>query len=346
MKKTIQHISLLLAVLLTAGLSSCIKDDYADTSKDTATVNLVFDTRADNNGDGLGDNNGDGLGDDALAGEGIKTLRVIIVDTDKDIVDVNELRDFSNETPQPVLQKTLTILALPAGNKEFYVIANEASVGLTGLDKPAAGEDFGETEKAALLGKVIDDQQRTYFPATATEIEAKGLPIAGMATKEITGTEDQTINIPITRAVAKMELTLTNNTGEAFALNQISFGKFFADQTRLFPDQATLTPGYEAKAFNPNATLAADGEGKTQTFTYYFYESSAGSDAYTIALNDGSDYAAAPIMVDGTPLASIARNTQLKVTGTIESLLEPVVTNLQLVVIPWDGKEITVPPFE
>ena len=334
MKTTIQHISLLLAVLLTAGLSSCIKDDYADTSKDTATVNLVFDTRADNNGDGLDD--------DALAGEGIKTLRVIIVDTDKDIVDVNELRDFSNETPQPVLQKTLTILALPAGNKEFYVIANEASVGLTGLDQPAAGEDFGEIEKAALLGKVINDANRTYFPTTATEIEAKGLPIAGMVTKEITGTEDQDIEIPITRAVAKMELTLTNATGKEFALNQISFGEFFADQTSLFPDQTALTPPtYAEKAFNPNATLTASGDGQTQTFTYYFYESSAGEGAYTIALNGGSDYAAAPIMVDGTSLASIARNTQLKVTGTIESLETEVSLSLKVVVMPWD--EVTNP---
>lgn len=335
MKKTIQHISLLLAVLLTAGLSSCIKDDYADTSKDTATVNLVFDTRASGQ---------DGSTVQGEAGEGIKTLRVIIVDTDKGIVDVNELRDFSNETPQPVLQKTLTILALPAGNKEFYVIANEASVGLTGLDKPAAGKDFGDTEKAALLGKVINDANRTYFPATAADIEAKGLPIAGMATKEITGTEDQDIEIPITRAVAKMELTLTNNTGETFALNQITFGQFFADQTRLFPDQATLTPGYEAKSFNPNATLAASGEGQTQTFTYYFYESNAG--AYTIALNDGSDYAAAPIMVDGTPLASIARNTQLKVTGTIESLDVEVQVTFKVEVVPWENKNITIPPFE
>lgn len=340
MKKTIQHISLLLAVLLTAGLSSCIKDDYADTSKDTATVNLVFDTRADNNGDGLDD--------DALAGEGIKTLRVIIVDTDKGIVDVNELRDFSGETPQPVLQKTLTILALPAGNKEFYVIANEASVGLTGLDKPAAGEDFGDTEKAALLGKVINDANRTYFPATAADIEAKGLPIAGMATKEITGTEDQTINIPITRAVAKMELTLTNATGEAFTLSQVTLGNFFPANTYLFPQQTPLTlpdgaTPYTGHTFTENATW---NDGQTQTFTYYFYESNAGEDAYTIALNGGDDYAAAQIMANGAPLASIARNTQLKVTGTIESLLEPVVTNLQLVVIPWDGKEITVPPFE
>ena len=53
MKKTKQYISLLLAAFMAAGLSSCIKEDYAGASDETATVNLVFDTRADNDGDGL-----------------------------------------------------------------------------------------------------------------------------------------------------------------------------------------------------------------------------------------------------------------------------------------------------
>ena len=333
MKKTKQYISLLLAAFMAAGLSSCIKEDYAGASDETATVNLVFDTRADNDGDGLDD--------DALPGEGIKTLRVIIVDTDNNRVDVNELRDFSDETPQPVLQKTLTIMGLPVGNKDFYVIANEASVGLSGLDTPRPGYSFDEAEKSALLSTLIKDGQRTYFPSTDTEIEEKGLPIAGTVSAEITGAEDQTIEIPITRAVAKMELTLTNNTGKAFALNQIAFGEFFADETRLFPGQATLTSGYEVASFTPNAILAANGDGQTQTFTYYFYESAAGEGAYTIALNGGSDYAAAPIMVDNKPLTSINRNTQLKVTGTIESTETEVRLSLKVVVMPWD--EVTNP---
>ena len=178
MKKTKQHISLLLAAFMAAGLSSCIKEDYAGASDETATVNLVFDTRADNDGDGLDD--------DALPGEGIKTLRVIIVDTDNNRVDVNELRDFSGEKPQPVLQKTLTIMGLPVGNKDFYVIANEASVGLSGLDTPRPGYSFDETEKSALLSTLIKDEQRTYFPSTDTEIEENGLPIAGTVSAEIT----------------------------------------------------------------------------------------------------------------------------------------------------------------
>lgn len=338
MKKTKQHISLLLAVLLTAGLSSCIKEDYAGASDETATVNLVFDTRADNDGDGLDD--------DALPGEGIKTLRVIIVDTDNNRVDVNELRDFSGETPQPVLQKTLTIMGLPVGNKDFYVIANEASVGLSGLDTPRPGDSFDEAKKSALLSTLINDG--TYFPSTDTEIEENGLPIAGTVSAEITGAEDQTIEIPITRAVAKMELTLTNATGGDFELNQVVLGSFFANSTYLFPQETALTlPGevtYEGHTFQTNETLS---DGASQTFHFYFYESNAGEGVYTIALNDGADYTAAPIMLDeDTPLASVARNTCLRVTGTIESVLEPVVTDLQLLVVPWTEKNIDVPSFE
>lgn len=340
MKKTKQHISLLLAAFMAAGLSSCIKEDYAGASDETATVNLVFDTRADNNGDGLDD--------DALPGEGIKTLRVIIVDTDNNRVDVNELRDFSGETPQPVLQKTLTIMGLPVGNKDFYVIANEASVGLSGLDTPGLGDSFDEAEKSALLSTLINDEQRTYFPSTDIGIEENGLPIAGTVSAEITGAEDQTIEIPITRAVAKMELTLTNDTGNNFELNQVMLGRFFANSTYLFPQETELAlpdgVAYDGHTFSTNATLS---DGESQTFHFYFYESNAGEGAYTIALNDGADYAAAPIMLDeDTPLTSVARNTCLRVTGTIESALNPVLTDLQLLVKPWTEKNIDVPSFE
>lgn len=334
MKKTKQYISLLLAAFMAAGLSSCIKEDYAGASDKTATVNLVFDTRADNNGDGLDD--------DALPGEGIKTLRVIIVDTDNNRVDVNELRDFSGETPQPVLQKTLTIMGLPVGNKDFYVIANEASVGLSGLDTPGSGNFFNEAEKSALLSTLINDEQRTYFPSTDTGIEENGLPIAGTVSAEITGAEDQTIEIPITRAVAKMELTLTNDTGDDFELNQVTLGRFFANSTYLFPQETELAlpdgVAYGDHTFSTNNATLSDGE--SQTFHFYFYESNAGEGAYTIALNDGADYAAAPIMLDeDTPLTSVSRNTQLKVTGTIESKDVEVSPIFRVVVVNWDTVE-------
>ena len=158
---------------------------------------------------------------------------------------------------------------------------------------------------------------------------------------EITGAEDQTIEIPITRAVAKMELTLTNATGGDFELNQVVLGSFFANRTYLFPQETALTlPGevaYEGHTFQTNETLS---DGASQTFHFYFYESNAGEGVYTIALNDGADYTAAPIMLDeDTPLASVARNTCLRVTGTIESKDVEVSPIFRVVVVNWDTVE-------
>ena len=346
MKKTKQYISLLLAAFMAAGLSSCIKEDYAGASDETATVNLVFDTRADNDGDGLDD--------DALPGEGIKTLRVIIVDTDKDIVDVNELRDFSDETPQPVLQKTLTILDLPAGNKEFYVIANEASVGLTGLDTPDEGEEFGEAEKTALLSRIINDPQRTYFPAAAAEVEKKGLPIAGMATANITGTEDQTIEIPITRAVAKFVLYITNESGQAFDLTNVNFGRFVADRTRLFPDQSTVQDiSYNEWNASCTTSVSADADGAEAVFTGYIYETGTlEAEDFTLSLTSstaGFEALETPVLINFSQAGRnyINRNEQVEIHATVNVNREVEVDDLEILVVPWDDNHIIeVPPFE
>lgn len=332
MKKTKQYISLLLAAFMAAGLSSCIKEDYAGASDETATVNLVFDTRASGQ---------DGDKVQGEANEGIKTLRVIIVDTEKGIVDVNETRNFSSDGGDE-FTKTLTIMGLPAGKKSFYIVANEESVGLE-LNSSLPKGEINLSDTLQFLQTLVESKN---FPRT--DIAAKGLPIAGTASANITGAEDQTIEIPITRAVAKMELTLTNATGGDFELNQVVLGSFFANSTYLFPQETALTlPGevaYEGHRFQTNETLS---DGASQTFHFYFYESNAKGRVYTIALNAGADYAAAPIMLDeDTPLASVARNTCLRVTGTIESVLEPVVTDLQLLVVPWTEKNIDVPSFE
>lgn len=333
MKKTKQYISLLLAAFMAAGLSSCIKEDYAGASDETATVNLVFDTRASGQ---------DGDKVQGEANEGIKTLRVIIVDTEKGIVDVNETRNFSSDGGDE-FTKTLTIMGLPAGKKSFYIVANEESVGLE-LNSSLPKGEINLNDTLQFLQTLVESEN---FPRT--DIAAKGLPIAGTASANITGAEDQTIEIPITRAVAKMELTLTNATGGDFELSQVVLGSFFPDKTYLFPQagQAITLPGevtYSDHTFTTNVTLADE---EMRTFYFYFYESNAGEGVYTIALNNDADYTAAPIMLDeDTPLASVARNTCLRVTGTIESALKPVVTDLQLLVVPWTEKNIDVPSFE
>lgn len=331
MKKTNRYISLLLALVFAAGLSSCIKEDYADSTKnDKATVSLVFDTRAP----GV-----DGQTVQAGPNEGIKTLRVIIVDSESSTVNVNKLYDYSTEAG-PVEVKTLTIMNLPVGQKDFYVIANEGSVEMNGINLDTWQEKgtFNESDKNELLQAVIASR----FPKTDAEIAELGLPIAGWQSENITGTEDQVIEIPITRAVAKMELTLTNNTGAPFQLDQVAMGSFFPNMTYLFPGKA-LPEGvaYADHTFETNATLAEDA---TETFCFYFYESYAGADAYTIQLNNGSEYGATPILVEpeeeggqATPLTSVERNTCVRVKGTIESKAWTLLAN----VLPWQHEEVS-----
>lgn len=329
MKKTNRYISLLLALVFAAGLSSCIKEDYADSTKnDKATVSLVFDTRAP----GV-----DGQTVQAGPKEGIKTLRVIIVDSKSSTVNVNKLYDYSAEAG-PVEVKTLTIMNLPVGQKDFYVIANEGSVGMNDIDLNAWQEKgtFDDSDKNELLQAVIS----SGFPKT--EIAELGLPIAGWQSENITGTEDQVIEIPITRAVAKMELTLTNNTGAPFQLDQVAMGSFFPNKTYLFPDKGLLQGvTYADHTFDTNATLD---EGVTKTFCFYFYESNAGENAYTIQLNNGSEYGATPILVEpeeeggqATPLTSVERNTCVRVKGTIESKAWTLLAN----VLPWQHEEVS-----
>ena len=331
MKKTNRYISLLLALVFAAGLSSCIKEDYADSTKnDKATVSLVFDTRAP----GV-----DGQTVQAGPNEGIKTLRVIIVDSKSSTVNVNKLYDYSAE-PGPVETKTLTIMNLPVGQKDFYVIANEGSVEMNDIDLDTWQEKgtFNESDKNELLQAVI----ASGFPKTDAEIVELGLPIAGWQSENITDTEDQVIEIPITRAVAKMELTLTNNTGAPFQLDQVAMGNFFPNMTYLFPGK-TLSEDvtYAAHTFETNATLAEDA---TETFCFYFYESYAGADAYTIQLNNGSEYGATPILVEpeegggqATPLTSVERNTCVRVKGIIESKAWTLLAN----VLPWQHEEVS-----
>lgn len=330
MKKTNRYISLLLALVFAAGLSSCIKEDYADSTKnDKATVSLVFDTRAP----GV-----DGQTVQAGSNEGIKTLRVIIVDSKSSTVNVNKLYDYSAEAG-PVEVKTLTIMNLPVGQKDFYVIANEGSVGMNDIDLDAWQEKgtFDDSDKNELLQAVI----ASGFPKTDAEIAELGLPIAGWQSENIS-TEDQVIEIPITRAVAKMELTLTNNTGAPFRLDQVAMGSFFPNMTYLFPGKALPeSVAYADHTFKTNATLAEDA---TETFCFYFYESYAGADAYTIQLNNGSEYGATPILVEpeeeggqATPLTSVERNTCVRVKGTIESKAWTLLAN----VLPWQHEEVS-----
>lgn len=331
MKKTNRlYRCLLPLVWLTFLLSSCIKEDYAGSTDETATVNLVFSTRADGQGTADVDEN-----------EGIKTLRVLITDADGK-VEINTVQNF-NDVPET----TLTILGVPVGTKNFYVIANEASVGLTDLDDVSTvDEDF--------LNRVITNpSDAPYFPKTRSQISTSGLPITGMKEGvQVKGEENnQPIEIEIVHAVAKVVLYVDNQSGEPFTLQQVKFGPFIADRTYLFDKSQQLPVGVHFNEMSLDAENVKVTPDKDEAvFTGYIYETGVQkTNCFTLSLvsnTTGFEALATPVTIhfDEAGRNYINRNDQVEIRATV-NIHKEVETDLDILVVPWGVKNIEVPPF-
>lgn len=331
MKKTNRlYRCLLPLVWLTFLLSSCIKEDYAGSTDETATVNLVFSTRADGQGTADVDEN-----------EGIKTLRVLITDADGK-VEINTVQNF-NDVPET----TLTILGVPVGTKNFYVIANEASVGLTDLDDVSTvDEDF--------LNRVITNpSDAPYFPKTRSQISTSGLPITGMKEGvQVKGEENnQPIEIEIVHAVAKVVLYVDNQSGEPFTLQQVKFGPFIADRTYLFDKSQQLPVGVHFNEMSLDAENVKVTPDKDEAvFTGYIYETGVQkTNCFTLSLvsnTTGFEALANPVTIqfDEAGRNYINRNDQVEIRAIV-NIHKEVETDLDILVVPWGVKNIEVPPF-
>ena len=330
MKKTNRlYRCLLPLVWLTFLLSSCIKEDYAGSTDETATVNLVFSTRADGQGTADVDEN-----------EGIKTLRVLITDADGK-VEINTVQNF-NDVPKT----TLTILGVPVGTKNFYVIANEASVGLTDLD------DVNTVDENFLNRVITNPSDAPYFPKTRSQISNFGLPITGMKEGvEVNGEENQPIEIEIVHAVAKVVLYVDNQSGEPFTLQQVKFGPFIADRTYLFDKSQQLPDGVQFNEMPLNAENVEVTPDKDEAvFTGYIYETGVQkTNCFTLSLvsnTTGFEALANPVTIqfDEAGRNYINRNNQVEIRAIV-NIHKEVETDLDILVVPWDKKDIDVPPF-
>ena len=117
-------------LLLACCLTSCIKEDYAVADK--ASVTLTFTTRAN----GTTDSN-------LEAGEGMKHLRVLVVDQATSEIRFNYEREFQENE----ISATVTFGDLYAGHTyDFYAIANAEYYGVTGekecLERARAAYDL------------------------------------------------------------------------------------------------------------------------------------------------------------------------------------------------------------
>lgn len=332
MKNLRKYLSLILFLFLAGIMNSCMKDDLSKAdSEDTATVTLhINDSRS---------------GESPVeADEGIKTLRVIVLDAGNK-VEFNYKQSFGNET-DPQTEKTVTFLGMTTGIKKFYVVANEESLGLNDTDYPAKGTPVTND----LFNKVITNTEESYFPKLKNEITS--LPITGYEEVDIT-TKTENIIIETYHAVAKIVFKVKNTSSENITLTGFSLGEFFADRTYLFPSATGLT-GVNYAPFdrrNDVSDTFTAGAEATEYFTCYLYETPEDKKSdFKVTLftnNPDLDLPEATINLNEATDYVVKRNTVINIVATISKETSVIVPNIDLEwqVSPWNSVTNNVPSF-
>lgn len=284
-------------LLLACCLTSCIKEDYAVADK--ASVTLTFTTRAN----GTTDSN-------LEAGEGMKHLRVLVVDQATSEIRFNYEREFqANE-----ISATVTFGDLYAGHTyDFYAIANEESFG---------GDFSGTPDLKQLYETLLNQEAGTLIDASA----GKHLPAAAKRSLKITGNENQQLEIEMQRVVAKARVNFINQTGAEQQITDIRLVEVGAANTYLFPrsydmDYTPNDAGSVDLALG-DVTVSASMDETASTALGYFYESKAPEGGYvleatwngkkkTFLLNDMETE-------EGSDLSQILRNAFINITLTLK----------------------------
>lgn len=340
MKTLKRYLDIALLVLTAGVMGSCVKDSLpgsdsqcATDSEGTATVTLhINDSRS-------------GGASPVEAGEGIKTLRVIVLDAEN-MVEFNYYQSFGNEA-DPQTKKTVTFLGMTTGAKKFYVVANEESLGLTDADYPAKGTTV--TNPNDLLNKVITDAGRSHFPKLKGEITS--LPVTGYKEEPIT-VDTKNITIETYHAVAKIVFKVKNTSSEKITLTGFRLGQFFADRTYLFPSATgKLTDvTYATFAGTVDGTFTA-GAAEAEYFTCYLYETPEDKKAdFKVTLftdNPDLDLPEATINLNEATDYVVKRNTVINIVATIskETAVEVPDIELQWQVVDWNPVTNDVPSF-
>lgn len=326
MKNLRKYLGLILFLFLAGIMNSCMKDDLSKAdSEDTATVTLhINDSR-------------NGGTSPVEAGEGIKTLRVIVLDADNK-VEFNYKQSFGNET-DPQTEKTVTFLGMTTGIKKFYVVANEESLGLNDADYLAKGTPVTND----LFNKVITNTEESYFPKLKNEITS--LPITGYEEVDIT-TKTENIIIETYHAVAKIVFKVKNTSSEDITLTGFSLGEFFADRTYLFPSATGQLTGVNYAPFvgTVNRTFTA-GAAEAEYFTCYLYETPEDRKSYfTVKLLSDLGLEEKAVTISDYV---VKRNTVINIVATISKETSVIVPNIDLEwqVSPWNSVTNNVPSF-
>ena len=340
MRKLERYLGIVLLVLLTGMVCSCGKERLSDTSSERVNVTLRLNARG----------NTDVNTSPVATNEGIKTLRVIITNKTEtaEIVESNIYRVYDTEDEQKNASKSLVIMGLNQGQKNFYVIANEQSVGFDENTFPGIGTDITQNNSLNPTNIIIDNNK---FPCLSSEIADKGLPIAGMASIDLTDKKYYFIDIDLIHAVKKVVFKIQNTSSSSITLTGFKFGSFFANKTYLFSQSKTGLSDVVYTVFEKTdySKEFLSGNSAEEYFTCYLYETSVNKvDEFKIQLynNNNIDLPAARIDVGDEYI--IARNTMVDITATINrDATKPVYSiGLQWQVTDWTDVNNDVPVFQ
>lgn len=284
-------------LLLACCLTSCIKEDYAVADK--ASVTLTFTTRAN----GTTDSN-------LEAGEGMKHLRVLVVDQATSEIRFNYEREFQTNE----ISATVTFGDLYAGHTyDFYAIANEESFG---------GDFSGTPDLKQLYETLLNQEAGTLIDASA----GKHLPAAAKRSLTITGNENQQLEIEMQRVVAKARVNFINQTGAEQQITDIRLVEVGAANTYLFPrsydmDYTPNDAGSVDLALG-DVTVSASMDETASTALGYFYESKAPEGGYVLEATWNGKKKTFPLndmeTEEGSDLSQILRNAFINITLTLK----------------------------
>jgi len=338
MKNIRQYLGLTLLMFAVMAMSSCIKENLSETNKsETATVTLrVNESRSD-------------LTSPAEDNEGIKTLRVIVVDKKTNLIEFNFKQDYRNEA-NPLTEKTITFMGMTTGEKDFYVVANEESIGWDGSTLTV-----GEEPESGFLTKVLENV-RNYFPKARRDIGTDGLPITGYLNTTIEeDIKEQTITINAYHAVAKISMSFINNTSANILIDKLLLGQFIADKTFLFGQDGKVPDGtvYTTHFFERQGAGATiypgsyeDEEHNKHLLEFYVCETAADPSTYTLAMESTASGISINEPKQFLSSLDIKRNNWIQVVATINRSSVATKIDFTWEVKPWGPEEIDVPSFD
>lgn len=307
-----KYISLPITLLVMAlAITACNNElEQAEGNKDKVDVTLLINTRATDS--------------NIESGEGIHTLRLIVTHPRTAAVEVNSMIPIKNSDTDPLEQVTFTLNGCEAGEHNFYLIANEASLSAT-------------AQEALKEGKVSPTLITTgNFPCLKINIPDTGLPMTAMKKIDVQeGMSQPTFDLKY--LVSKIELTIHNSTGKTFNLSNVSF-RHIAEMTSVFGENPIDLPSAKIYTEEMKPETSID-NGQYTTQTYYFYPTSLNQlpgQPLEIALNKdilSDSYEYTPVKpVGNADMSHIQPNQLVKINGTISSSGE-----LQLIcsVKPW-----------